>query len=187
MANATHDLNDIKRRMQGATRSLKKELGRPAHRPRLAALARPGQVEAYGSHMPLNQVATVSVPEPRHDLGPGLGPLAGARGRKGDRRFQSRPVAVDRRSDVALAHSRAQRGAAQGTRQGRAQICRGRARRGAPCAPRRPRSVKKLEKDHKISEDDHERFTGDVQKATDQASREIDQMLASKEKEIMTV
>ena len=47
--------------------------------------------------------------------------------------------------------------------------------------------LKKLEKDHKISEDDEKRFSGDVQKATDGAISEIDQMLATKEKEIMTV
>ena len=47
--------------------------------------------------------------------------------------------------------------------------------------------VKKLEKDHKISKDDHDRFSGDIQKATDQAIAEIDQMLSAKEKEILTV
>ena len=47
--------------------------------------------------------------------------------------------------------------------------------------------LKKLEKDHKISQDEHKRFDTDVQKATDQAIADIDQMLAAKEKEIMTV
>ena len=47
--------------------------------------------------------------------------------------------------------------------------------------------LKKLEKDHKISEDDHNRQAELVQKATDQAIGEIDQALAAKEKEIMTV
>ena len=47
--------------------------------------------------------------------------------------------------------------------------------------------LKKLEKDHKISEDDHKRFADEVQKATDQAIADIDHMLAAKEKEIMTV
>ena len=44
---------------------LKRELGGPAHRPRLASLLDPVMVEAYGYAMPINQVATVSVPEPR--------------------------------------------------------------------------------------------------------------------------
>jgi len=47
--------------------------------------------------------------------------------------------------------------------------------------------VKKLEKDHKISKDDHDRFSGDIQKATDQAIAEVDHVLAAKEKEILTV
>jgi ribosome recycling factor len=47
--------------------------------------------------------------------------------------------------------------------------------------------LKKLEKDHKISQDDHKRLDGDVQKATDQAIADIDHALAAKEKEILTV
>jgi len=47
--------------------------------------------------------------------------------------------------------------------------------------------LKKLEKEHKISEDDHNRQAGDVQKATDAIIAEVDKLLAGKEKEIMTV
>jgi len=47
--------------------------------------------------------------------------------------------------------------------------------------------LKKMEKEGKISEDDHERMTAEVQKATDHAITEVDQTLATKEKEIMTV
>jgi ribosome recycling factor len=47
--------------------------------------------------------------------------------------------------------------------------------------------VKKLEKDHKISKDDHDRFSTEIQKATDAGIAEIDQMLGAKEKEILTV
>src|SRR6266545_7670952 len=48
-------------------------------------------------------------------------------------------------------------------------------------------TVKKLEKNHEISEDDQERLANDVQKATDGMIAEIDQLLAAKEKEILTV
>jgi ribosome recycling factor len=48
-------------------------------------------------------------------------------------------------------------------------------------------TVKKLEKNHEISEDDQERLANDVQKATDGMISEIDQLLAAKEKEILTV
>ena len=47
--------------------------------------------------------------------------------------------------------------------------------------------LKKLEKDHKISEDEHERHSAEVQKATDATVAEVDKLLAAKEKEIMTV
>jgi ribosome recycling factor len=47
--------------------------------------------------------------------------------------------------------------------------------------------VKKLEKDRKISEDDQEKYSADIQKATDQAISEVDGILAGKEKEILTV
>lgn len=47
--------------------------------------------------------------------------------------------------------------------------------------------IKKLEKDHAISKDDHDRHSAEVQKATDAGIAEIDHMLAAKEKEILTV
>src|SRR5213592_4157651 len=65
MASATHDINEIKRRMQGAITSLKHELGGLRTGRASAALVDHVQVDAYGTHMPLNQVATVTVPEPR--------------------------------------------------------------------------------------------------------------------------
>ena len=65
MAVTTFDLDDLKRRMQGATQSLKHELGGLRTGRAAASMLEPVQVEAYGSHMPLNQVATISVPEPR--------------------------------------------------------------------------------------------------------------------------
>ena len=65
MASDTFDLNDLKRRMDGATAALKHELGGLRTGRAAISMVEPVQVEAYGSHMPLNQVATVSVPEPR--------------------------------------------------------------------------------------------------------------------------
>ena len=65
MATATHDINELKRRMQGAIGVLKTELGGLRTGRASPHLLDPIQVEAYGSHMPLNQVATVNVPEPR--------------------------------------------------------------------------------------------------------------------------
>src|ERR1700758_2975905 len=65
MANPTHDISELRRRMQGAIQLLKQELGGLRTGRASASMLEPVQVDAYGSHMPLNQVATVSVPEPR--------------------------------------------------------------------------------------------------------------------------
>src|SRR5437667_9884272 len=65
MANPTHDISELRRRMQGAIQLLKQELGGLRTGRASTSLLDPIQVEAYGSHMPLNQVATISVPEPR--------------------------------------------------------------------------------------------------------------------------
>src|SRR5207237_8988900 len=65
MAAATHDMNEIKRRMQGALQVLKQELGGMRTGRASPSLLDHVQVEAYGSHMPLNQLATVTIPEPR--------------------------------------------------------------------------------------------------------------------------
>src|SRR5665647_2942287 len=59
------DINELKRRMQGATQALKHELGGLRTGRAAASMLEPVQVDAYGTHMPLNQLATVSVPEPR--------------------------------------------------------------------------------------------------------------------------
>jgi ribosome recycling factor len=48
-------------------------------------------------------------------------------------------------------------------------------------------TIKKLEKEHQISQDDHERMSGEIQKATDQMIADIDHTLGAKEKEILTV
>ena len=65
MANPTHDINELQAPHAGCNPVAQAGAGRPAHRPPLGGLLEPVQVEAYGTHMPLNQVATVSVPEPR--------------------------------------------------------------------------------------------------------------------------
>src|SRR5207237_10031911 len=59
------DLADLKRRMQAAIQALKHELGGLRTGRASASLLEPIRVEAYGQTMPLNQVATISVPEPR--------------------------------------------------------------------------------------------------------------------------
>ena len=65
MASANYDINELKRRMQGALGVLKQELGALRTGRASAHLLDPIQVDAYGQSMPLNQLATVSVPQPR--------------------------------------------------------------------------------------------------------------------------
>ncbi|WP_375774946.1 ribosome recycling factor [Bradyrhizobium sp. ma5] len=187
MAAAGFDINDVKRRMQGATQSLKHELGGLRTGRAAASMLEPVQVEAYGSHMPLNQVATISVPEPRLlsvqvwdksmvkavekaiiDSNLGLSPATEGQ----VLRLRIPELNEERRKElVKVAHKYAE---------------------AAKVAVRHVRRdgldvIKKLEKNHEISEDDQERLSNEVQKATDGVIAEVDQLLAAKEKEILTV
>ena len=62
---ASYDKSDIERRMNGAVEALKSDLGGLRTGRANVTLLDPVQVEVYGAMMPLNQVATVSAPEPR--------------------------------------------------------------------------------------------------------------------------
>ncbi len=187
MSSATFDINDLKRRMQGATASLKHELGGLRTGRAAISMLEPVQVEAYGTNMPLSQVATVSVPESRllsvqvwdksmvHAVekaivNSNLGLSPATEGQV--IRLRIPELNQERRKElvkVAHKYAEAARVAVRHVRRDGLDV------------------LKKLEKDHKISEDDEKRFSGDVQKATDGAISEIDQMLTTKEKEIMTV
>jgi ribosome recycling factor len=187
MAIATHDINELKRRMQGAIQSLKQELGGLRTGRASASLLDPIQVEAYGSHMPLNQLATVSVPEPRlisvqvwdrsmvHAVekaiaASSLGLSPSTEGQV--LRLRIPELNEERRKElVKVAHKYVEAGkvAVRHVRRDGLDV------------------LKKLLKDHQISEDDEKRSAEQVQKVTDEAISEIDKMLAGKEKEILTV
>jgi ribosome recycling factor len=187
MASATHDINELKRRMQGAIQSLKQELGGLRTGRASASLLDPIQVEAYGGHMPLNQLATVSVPEPRlisvqvwdrsmvHAVEKAiaasqLGLTPSTEGQV--LRLRIPELNEDRRRElVKVAHKYVE---------------------AAKVAVRHVRRdgldvLKKLLKDHQMSEDDEKRSADQIQKLTDETVSEIDKMLAGKEKEILTV
>ena len=187
MNTTTFDMNDLKRRMQGAIASLKQELSGLRTGRASTALLEHVQVEAYGNHMPLNQLSSISVPEPRllsvqvwdrsmvHAVEKaisaanlGLSPATEGQVLK----LRIPELNEERRKElVKVAHKYAE---------------------AAKVAVRHVRrdgldTVKKLEKNHEISEDDQERLANEVQKATDGSIAEIDQLLAAKEKEILTV
>jgi ribosome recycling factor len=187
MAAPTHDLAEIKRRMHGSLASLKQELAGLRTGRASPHLLDAVQVDAYDTHMPISQVATVSVPEPRlisvqvwdkslvHAVekaivNANLGLSPATEGQL--LRLRIPELNEERRKElVKIAHKYAEsaRVAVRHVRRDGLDV------------------LKKLEKDHKISEDDHKHEADLVQKATDEAIAEVDQLLASKEKEIMTV
>ena len=188
MAAPTHNLDDLKRRMQGAIGVLRQELGGLRTGRASAGLVDHVQVDAYGTHMPLNQVATVSVPESRmlsvqvwdrslvHAVEKGisaanLGLTPNTEGQT--IRLRIPELNQERRKELAkVAHKYAEA----------ARVAIRHVRRDAMDV------LKKLEKDlHTMSEDEHKRQSELVQKATDQAIADVDSTLAAKEKEIMTV
>lgn len=180
------DLNDLKRRMQATTQAYKHDLGGLRTGRASANLLDPIQVDAYGSPMPLNQVATISVPEPRmisvqvwdksmvipvdkaiRESSLGLNPAVEGQ----VLRIRIPEMTEQRRKEmVKVAHKYAEdaRVAVRHIRRDGLDL------------------LKKAEKDG-MSQDDVARQQEQVQKATDQAIAEVDQILAAKEKEIMQV
>jgi ribosome recycling factor len=187
MAVTTFDLGDVKRRMQGAINALKHDLGSLRTGRASPNLLDPLQIDAYGSPMPITQVATVSVPEPRllsvqvwdrsmvsavekaireSDLG--LNPQTEGQ----VIRLRIPEMNEQRRKEmVKVAHKYAEE----------ARVAVRHVRRDGLDL------LKKLEKDGAIGQDDEKRQADQVQKATDQAIAEVDGVLQAKEKEIMQV
>jgi ribosome recycling factor len=187
MAVTTFDVNDLKRRMQGAISSLKHDLGSLRTGRATPSLVEPIQVEAYGATMSMAQVATVSVPEPRllsiqvwdrgmvaavekairqSDLG--LNPQTEGQ----VIRLRIPEMNEQRRKEmVKVAHKYAEE----------ARIATRHVRRDGMDL------LKKLEKDGDLGEDDVKRQSDVVQKTTDATIGDIDALVAAKEKEIMQV
>ena len=181
------DMDDLKRRMDGAIRVLKEEFAGLRTGRASAALLEPVQVNAYGAQMPLNQVATVSVPEPRlisvqvwdaslvsavekaiRDSALGLNPQT-----EGNIiRVPIPELSQERRKELTkVAHQYAEQ----------ARVAVRNVRRDGM------EMLKKLEKEHKISEDEHRNLAAQVQELTDEHIAEIDKLLAAKDEEIMQV
>jgi ribosome recycling factor len=187
MATATHDINELKRKMQNTLGVLKQEFSGLRTGRASASLLDPVHVDAYGASMPLAQVATVSVPEPRllsvsvwdrslvHAVEKaitaanlGLNPQTEGQ----TIRLRIPELNEERRKElvkVAHKYAEAARVAIRHVRREGLDV------------------VKKLEKDHAISKDDHERMSEEIQKITDQMIGDVDHLLAAKEKEILTV
>jgi ribosome recycling factor len=177
--------SDIERRMHGAVESLKHDLQGLRTGRASTTLLDPVNVEVYGAQMPLNQVATVSAPEPRmlsvqvwdkSNVGPvdkairsaglGLNPIVDGT----TLRLPIPDLTEERRKELAkLASQYAEK----------ARIAVRNVRRDGNDA------LKQDEKKHEISEDERKRLETEVQKLTDATIAEIDAATASKEKEIL--
>ncbi len=181
------DKADLKRRMEGAVDNLYKEFGGLRTGRASANLLEPVNVEAYGSKMPLNQVATVSVPESRllsvqvwdaglvkatekaiRDSGLGLNPQP-----EGTTiRIPIPDLNEERRAELSKIAGKYAESARVSVRNVR--------RDGMD-------ALKKMEKDGEISEDELKRSSDEVQRLTDEKIQKIDTMLSEKEKDIMQV
>jgi ribosome recycling factor len=180
-----YDKTDLERRMAGAIESLKHDLGGLRTGRASTTLLDPVTVEVYGSNMPLNQVATVSAPEPRmltvqvwdksnigsvekaiRSAGLGLNPINDGN----TLRLPIPDLTEERRKELAkLAGQYAEK----------AKIAVRNVRRDGMDA------LKTDEKKGVFSEDERKRHETEVQKLTDTTTADIDTVAASKEKEIL--
>ena len=181
------DKEDVKRRMKGAVATLKHEFAGLRTGRANPAILEPVMVEAYGNPMPLNQVGTISVPEPRlltvqvwdrglakavdkaiRDGGLGLNPQL-------DGQLVRIPIPElneERRRELTKLAAKYAEHARVAVRNVR--------RDGMD-------HLKRLEKEHAISEDQHRKLSDELQKMTDESVHEIDHTLAAKDQEIMHV
>jgi len=180
-------LNKYRDRMDKAVAALKEEFGSLRTGRASASLLDQVMVEAYGSTVPLNQVAAVSVPEPRsisvnvwdrgtvvsvekaiRNAGLGLNPVVDGQ----SLRIPIPPLTEERRRDLAkLAGKYAEQ----------QKVAIRNVRRDAND------DLKKAEKDSVITQDEQRRMEAEVQKLTDEAIKRVDEALKTKEQEIMQV
>jgi ribosome recycling factor len=173
--------------MDGALEALRKEFAGLRTGRASAGLLEPVMVEAYGNNVPLNQVGTVSVPEPRlitvqvwdrgvvkavdraiREAGLGVNPQT-----EGQLiRVPIPELTQERRTELSkIAHKYAEH----------ARVSVRNVRRDGM------EHLKKAEKQHQISQDEHRRLSTEVQTMTDEHVKKVDDALAAKEKEIMQV
>jgi ribosome recycling factor len=181
------DSADIERRMDGALATLKTDLGGLRTGRASASLLEPITVDAYGQQMPISQVGTITVPEPRmlsvqvwdkgqvpmvekaiRESGLGLNPMA-------DGTLVRIPLPElneERREELVKVAGRYAESARVAVRNVR--------RDGMD-------QIKKAEKDSEISQDEAKSLSDDMQAMTDKFVAQIDELLQVKEGEIRQV
>jgi ribosome recycling factor len=176
---------ELKKRMDGQIDHVKRELGGVRTGRASVTILDSVHVEAYGSQMPLNQVASLSIPEPTLIVAQPFDPSLTAVIEKASRssnlglnpttdgkaiRIPIPALTEERRKELSkLVHKYAEEGR-NGVRQARRDV---------------NDRLKKLLKEHKISEDDERRGLDDVQKATDQHVAMIDELQRKKDSELL--
>lgn len=187
MADTDFNLGDIKRRMDGAISALKTEFSSLRTGRAHTAILDNVTVEAYGTQTPLNQVGAINVPEPRmltvnvwdktlvaaveralRESSLGINPVVDGQ----TMRIPMPPLTEERRKDLTKV---------AGTYAENAKVAVRNVRRDGM------ETLKRLEKDKEISEDEQKRHEADVQSATDEHISQIDQALVTKTEEIMQV
>lgn len=180
-------LDSLRARMKKSIESMKSDLAGLRTGRASASLLEPIMVDAYGTMMPLNQVATVSVPEPRmlsvqvwdrsmaaavdkaiRESSLGLNPMAEGQ----IIRVPLPELNEERRRELSkVAHQYAEqaRVAVRHVRRDGIEL------------------LRKLDKDGVMGQDEARAESDNVQKVTDESIAEIDQLVASKEQEIMHV
>jgi ribosome recycling factor len=178
------DMKTLEKKMEGALSAFKTELGGLRTGRASVSLVEPIMVDAYGSKMPINQVGTVSVPEPRmitiqiwdksmvgaveraiRDSGLGISPVVDGT----NIRVPIPALTEERRIEltkVAGKYAEHSRVAIRNIRR---------------------EGMESIRKSEGVSEDDQKRQSDQVQKLTDSMIKKIDEILASKEVEIMQV
>src|SRR5947208_494443 len=180
-------LKDLRRRMDGAIEVLRKEYGGLRTGRASTSLLEPVQVPAYGGTVPLTQVASVNVPEPRmitvqvwdrglakavdkaiRESGLGLNPQSEGQ----TIRVPIPELNEERRREltkVAARYAEEARVAVRKVRQHGIE------------------ALRRLEKDSEISQDEQRKVQGDIQHLTDDHIKRIDETLTQKDKEILQV
>lgn len=183
----TFDIKSLEKRMDGALASLKTEFSGLRTGRASVHLLDTIQVSAYGSSMPLNQVASVSAPEARM-----LTVTIWDKGMVGavDRAIRESPIGLNPVMDGQTL--RIPIPPLSEERRKELQKLAGKFAENAKIAVRNVRRdgmdlLKKLEKDGQINEDQHKTKSADVQKLTDKVVAAIDDALKAKEVEIMQV
>jgi ribosome recycling factor len=176
---------EVKKRMDGQIDHVKRELGGVRTGRASVTILDSVHVEAYGSQMPLNQVASLSIPEPTMIVAQPFDPSLMGTIEKAIRtanlglnptndgkavRIPLPALTEERRKELSkLVHKYAEEGR-NGVRQVRREA---------------NDRLKKLLKDHKISEDDERRGLDEVQKITDQHIATIDDLQKKKDGELL--